>query len=111
MNNIYKEVDKAMKNIRSNIDDLSLASKGIISSNIITMQDLTLVLHEARIQYNLKSIFPPNAFAYYFMLMEVKFAPSLVILQIPMSSEYNFHHFRFIPFPTFHENETIILKN
>ena len=76
-----------MKSIRSNIDDLSLASKGIISSNVITMQELTLVLHEARIQYNLKSIFPPNAFANYFMLMEVKFTPSLVILQIPMSSE------------------------
>ena len=86
INNIHKEVDKALKNIRNNIDDLSLASKGIVSTNIITLQELTLVLHEARIQYNLKSIFPPKAFAYYFTLMEIKFAPSLVILQIPVIS-------------------------
>ena len=111
INNIHKEVEKILKTIRNNIDDLSLASKGIVSTNIITLPELTLVLHEARIRYNLKSIFPPKSFPYYYTLIQIRIAPSLVILQIPMVSDYNFHHFKYLPFSTFHNNNTIILRS
>ena len=111
INNIHKEVEKILDTVRKNIDDLSRAATGIVSTNIITLQELTLVLHEARIKYNLRSIFPPKSFAYYYTLIQIKIAPSLIILQIPMKSDLNFHHFKYIPFVTFHKNDTVILRN
>ena len=111
LNNIYKEVGYLTADIRHSIDDLSLASKGIISTNVVSMKELSLVMHEAKIQYYLNPIFTTKNLAYYYTVMEVLFAPSTVILQVPMASDYTFHHFRFIPFPTFHKNETLILSS
>ena len=110
INNMHKEVDYMIDEVRHSIDDLSLASKGIVTSNVISMNDMSMVLHEAKLTYHLEPIFNSRTLAYYYTVMEVLFAPSTVILQIPMSSEYTFHHFKFIPFPTFHKNETLILS-
>ena len=43
--------------------------------------------------------------------MNILFAPKTVVLQIPMATNYHFYHFQFTPFPTYHQNETIILSN
>lgn len=105
-NNILKDVEFMLTDVRYSIDDLSLASKGIISTNVISINELSLVLHEAKIQYYLNPIFDTNTLAYCYTVMEVLFVPSTVILQIPI--KYAFHHFTFIPFPTYHTNESII---
>ena len=109
-NNMHKEIDTCLNEIKHHLDNIVLASKGIITTNIISLEDLSIVLNTAKIEHNLDPIFSTNQLSFYYNIMNVLIAPKALIIQIPMSSNYVFNHFRFIPFPTYNHNETLILN-
>ena len=92
------------------MDDSALASKGIVTTNLISLDEISQVLHEAKIRYYLDPVFNTAQLSSYYLTMDVFFAHKTIILLIPMASKYHFHHFKYTPFPTYHDNETIILN-
>ena len=110
IHNIHKEIDSCMIDIKRHLDDVVLAAKGIVTTNIISLDDLAVVINTARTEHNLDPIFSSENLASYYSIITVLIAPKALILQIPMSSNYVFNHYRFTPFPTYNHNETIILK-
>ena len=99
-----------MYKVRKQIDDIVLATKGIITTNIISIDELSIILATAKMEHGLEPIFSTNQLASYYSIMYALIAPEALILQLPMSSNYMFNHYRFIPFPTYNHNETLILK-
>ena len=57
VNNILSEVEYITSEVRHHIDDLVLASKGIVTTNLISLDEISQVLHEAKIRYYLDPVF------------------------------------------------------
>ena len=110
INNLHREIDTCLNNVKNELDNIVLASKGIVTTNIISLDELSIILATAKTEHNLDPIFPSNQLASYYNVIYVLIAPQALILQVPMSSTYVFNHFRFIPFPTYNHNETVILR-
>ena len=88
-----------------------MGSKGIITVSLLSLDELNSIIHDARVQFGVTPIFNSEQITLYNQVMKVLFAPQALILQIPVASKHKFHHFKFIPFPTFYMDKMIILDN
>ena len=109
MNNILRDVDYTIAEIHHR-DDFVLASKGTTTTNVITLDELEQVLHNTKLIYHLDPIFTSTQLSSYYLLMNILFTPCIIVLQIFMASKYRLHNFKFLPFPSYHVNETIVLS-
>merc|ERR1712002_511968 len=109
--NTYKTVSTVLDSIKTHVNDLVMASKGIVTISLISIDELNSILHDARVQYGVTPILTSAQTTLYYQVMKVLFAPQAVILQIPVASKHKFHYFKFIPFPTFYRERMIILDN
>ena len=107
---IYTEIRDYSRKLREHIDEITLASKDIVTTRTISLTDLSIVITEARLKYGLKPIFNSEELSLYYSFMNLYFTPGALALRIPMQSSYTFTHYSFTPFPTRQLNHTIILK-
>ena len=108
--NIYAEVKQYSLTLREHIDEITLASRDIVTTKTISIADLQRVLQKAKIQFGLQPLFSLDELSLYYSFMNIHFTPGSLVLRIPMKSEFSFIHVSFIPFPTWHKNTTIILE-
>ena len=111
LENTYKTVNTVLENIKDHVNDLVLASKGIITVSLISLEEVNSIIHDARVKFGITPVFTSAQIPLYYQVMKVLFAPQALILQIPVASKHKFHHFKFIPFPTFYMDKMITLNN
>merc|ERR1711911_135519 len=106
---IDQKLSDIINEVKNTIDSVTLATLGTVTTSLLTIPELTQILDKATTTYKLTPLFDNDNLILYFSYMNVQIAPANLIIHIPMSTSYIFHHFSIIPFPTFHLNQSIIL--
>ena len=107
---INNDVNEIIAHIRESIDALSLATRNIINTHLVSQENLKLILDNAKKLYNLQPLFDNEHTYLYYTYFTVQIAPMHLILHIPMSTDYTFKHYSILPFPTFQDEKTIKLN-
>ena len=57
LENTYKTVNTVLENIKDHVNDLVLASKGIITVSLISLEEVNSIIHDARVKFGITPLF------------------------------------------------------
>jgi len=106
---LANDINLTLDHIKNTIDAVTLATRNIVTTDLISIDELVGVLNEASQLYGLKPLFPYSKIFNYLSYLDVQITPSHIIIHIPMSTNNFFQHFSIMPFPTPFKNQTIIM--
>ena len=73
LENTYKTVNTVLKNIKNHVNDLVMASKGIVTVSLLSLDELNSIIHDARVQFGVTPIFNSAQITLYYQVMKVPF--------------------------------------
>merc|ERR1711911_9653 len=106
---LANDIQITLDHIKNTIDALTMATRNIVTTDLISIDELKGVLNEAAYLYSLKPLFPFSKIFNYFSYLDVQISPSHIIIHIPMSTNNLFQHFSITPFPTPYKDQTIMM--
>ena len=111
VNRITLSLYELISKVQETFEAIVLALNGVVTPGLLSYSELLVVLNQAYTSFNLKPLFDQEDLFLYFSYITVQFAPSTIILHIPMATSYHFDHYSITPFPTFHYNQSIRLND
>merc|ERR1711911_380762 len=90
---LANDINLTLDHIKDTIDAVTLATRNIVTTDLISIDELIGVLNEASYLYSLKPLFSYSKIFNYFSYLDVQITPSHIIIHIPMSTNNFFQHF------------------
>ncbi len=100
------EIDNEMEQL---IQDLVTANAGHVTSTLFSIPQLLKITQQAKDEWNFQPFFNATNIALYYPILNSFINDTGVIIDIPFSSELQYHIYNFIPFPMKYNGSTVTI--
>ena len=110
LDQLYIKTVEIKRGIEQLIQDLVLANTGVVTSTLLPITKLIHIINTAKIEWNFTPFFNAQNAALYYPILSSYLNGTSVIIDIPFSSELEFHIYNIIPFPMMINQSTLMVN-
>ncbi len=99
LDQLHVRINELNAEMEQLIQDLVMANAGHVTSTLFSIPQLLNITLQAKIEWNFKPFFDSSSIALYYPLLTSFINDTGVLIDIPFSSELNYHIYTLIPFP------------
>ena len=109
LDNLHHKLNELDDDLQQLISDLVMANSGLVTSTLLSINQLINITMQAKLLWNFIPFFNTNDIVLYYPILNSFINGTGVIIDIPFSSEFKYNLFNIIPFPMNINDSTLML--